>query len=228
MKLNKNHLLVGLLIAGFMLTSVFTASAQEEEVPDAVFELTYLSPTGNSAREAYSLLLVETFPKAGIGITKHEITDFTTMSKRAWAWDGGYPIPLFDGGGFDVLSVGLSGGLGYDPTGTFHTGSHNPTGLNMYDYGNATTDAQIEAFATETDFAARDLAAKAFQKTLVFDLPALTIYYTVNLQVVRTAMGWTDTDVLWKVQGNDGLLWANITGGEDDEFSWAHPYGLNE
>jgi ABC-type transport system substrate-binding protein len=228
MKTNKIHLLVALIIFGFMTTSGYNASAQAEENPDPVFSLTYLSPTGNSAREAYSLLLVETFPKAGIGITKHEITDFTTMSKRAWAWDGGYPIPLFDGGGFDVLSVGLSGGFAYDPTGTFHTSAHNPNGLNMYDYGNATTDAMIEAFATEQDFAKRDVAAKVFQKQLLFDMPVLTIYYTVNLQVARTDLGWDATDVLWKVQGNDGLLWANISGGANNEFSWAHPYGLNE
>ncbi|MHA2032709.1 MAG: ABC transporter substrate-binding protein, partial [Candidatus Kariarchaeaceae archaeon] len=220
-----------------MSLNIFVVQAQEEtsseeaNLPEPVFEFTFLSPYSSSSREYYYLSLVESFPKVGIGIN-FEKTDFHSMSQRAWKYEAAdgttYPIPLFDDGGFDALSVGLSGGLGYDPTGTFHTGSHNPTGLNMFDYGNATTDAQIEAFATETDFAARDLAAKAFQETLRFDLPALTIYYTVNLQVARTDMGWDDTDVLWKVQGYDGLLWANITGGADDEFSWAHPYGLNE
>jgi ABC-type transport system substrate-binding protein len=232
MKLNKLHLLVGLLIFGFFTTSIYTANAQEEEIPDAVFEFTYLSPTGNSAREAYSLLLVETFPKAGIGITKHEITDFTSMSQRAWAYEdadgNSYPIPLFDGGGFDALSVGLSGSITYDPTCTFHTDSVNPSCLNMYDYGNATTDAMIESYTSALDFDERDGYAKEFQAALRQDLPTLTIYYTVNLHVVREDMNWDATDALWKAIGADGLRWANITGGADTEFSWGHLYGLNE
>ncbi|MHA2029579.1 MAG: ABC transporter substrate-binding protein [Candidatus Kariarchaeaceae archaeon] len=199
-----------------------------QEIPDPVFSFIYLSPTGNSAREAYSLLLVETFPKAGIGITKHEITDFTSMSQRAWAWDGGYPIPLFDDGGFDALSVGLSGAIDYDPTSTFHTRSHIPTGLNMYDFGNAASDSLIEAYTTSLDFDTRDAAAKEFQTMLLEELPTLTIYYTVNLHVVSESMNWGAIDALWKTNGADGLRWANITGGDDNEFSWGHPYGINE
>ncbi|MHA2100761.1 MAG: ABC transporter substrate-binding protein, partial [Candidatus Kariarchaeaceae archaeon] len=223
-----NQLKLIVIISILLLGGSTLNQSQGQEIPNPVFSFTYLSPTGNSAREAYSLLLVETLPKAGIGITKHEITDFTSMSRRAWAWDGGYPIPLFDGGGFDALSVGLSGYMSYDPTSRYHTDSVNPTGLNMFDYGNTTTDAMIEAYTSATDFDARDVAAKIFQKSLRNDLPSLAIYNTVNLHVVREAMNWDVSDALWKTFGVDGLRWANITGGADTEFSWGHPYGLNE
>jgi ABC-type transport system substrate-binding protein len=36
------------------------------------------------------------------------------------------------------------------------------------------------------------------------------------------------TDALWKAIGADGLRWSEIHGGNDNEFSWGHFYGLNE
>ncbi|MHA2253833.1 MAG: ABC transporter substrate-binding protein [Candidatus Kariarchaeaceae archaeon] len=235
-KLSRKAILT-ILIFSLLSLNVSLMQAQEEtttaeDLPEPVFEFTYLSPVGSSARQYYSDLLVETWPKVGIGITKHEQTDFTSMSQRAWAYEDGngynYPIPVFDEGGFDALSVGLSGGITYDPQCTFHTSSVNPTCLNMYDFGNSTTDAMIEGYRTSLDFDVRDFYAKKFQRILREELPTLTLYYTVNLHVVREEMNWDVTDALWKAIGADGLRWAEITGGADSEFSWGHLYGLNE
>jgi ABC-type transport system substrate-binding protein len=45
---------------------------------------------------------------------------------------------------------------------------------------------------------------------------------------VREAMGWDATDALWMELNANGLSWASITGGEDDDFIIATPFTLGD
>jgi ABC-type transport system substrate-binding protein len=222
--------IVIILVIGAII--LLTPSRPPQKIPYAEIKFTYMSPVSSSAREFYSTMVVNSFQDFGIGIKEHYLTDFTSMSQRAWAYEdtngNNYPIPIFDEGGFDVLSVGLSASIEYDPTCTFHTYYVNPYCLNMFDFGNETTDTIIDAYTSTMDFNKQDEHAKQFQKILRDELPTLSIYFTVNLHAVREEMNWDTKDALWKAIGADGLGWANITGGADTEFSWGHLYGLNE
>ncbi len=222
--MNKKALLGITLIVLFSL-STFLGQAQETEIQTA-FSVNLLSPNTSAARNQWSLLMEQQLPKIGIGISFHESTGWGNIGPRTWAYpllDFDY-IPTYAEGGYDILFVGWSWGLDWDPTGLFDTASLIPNGDNFYQYSNPAYDTKLDEYLTALDPTTRTAAAHDIQAILYADLPAIVLIYP------RSLFGFSET-----VSGIDGLLiassnhraeyWADS---DDDIIKYAIPADLKE
>jgi hypothetical protein len=125
----KKKALIGYgLVFLFALSVVIgQVSAQDTEVVE-VFSLNLLSPNTSAARNQWSLLMENQLPKIGIGVDFHESTGWGNIGPRTWSYpliDYDY-VPTYAEGGYDILFVGWSWGLDWDPTGLFDSASLVP------------------------------------------------------------------------------------------------------
>jgi ABC-type transport system substrate-binding protein len=156
--------------------------AQETEVQE-VFSINLLSPNTSAARNQWSLLMENQLPKIGIGIDFHESTGWGNIAPRTWSYpliDFDY-IPTYAEGGYDILFVGWSWGIDWDPTGLFETSAITPAGDNFYQYSNPAYDAKLTQYLTELNQTQQIIYAKEMQAMLYADLPAITLIYPKSL-----------------------------------------------
>ncbi|MBN1328439.1 MAG: hypothetical protein JXA54_03090, partial [Candidatus Heimdallarchaeota archaeon] len=106
----------------------FMAMPTQAANPIPFFSVSILAPNTNAARNRWSALMVEQLPKIGIGIDVFDSTGWAQITPRTWSHPGPYPIPTYAEGGYDILFVGWSWGLDWDPTGLYDTPSITPFG----------------------------------------------------------------------------------------------------
>ena len=177
------------VILGLSLVVLFGLSialgqtqAQETELQE-VFSINLLSPNTSAARNQWSLLMENQLPKIGIGVSFHESTGWGNIAPRSWAYpllDFDY-IPTYAEGGYDILFVGWSWGLDWDPTGLFDSPSLPPYGDNHYQYVNTAYDDKLIQYLTELDQPTQIGYAKEMQAMLYEDLPAIVLIYPKSL-----------------------------------------------
>ena len=195
----KNKALLGLTLIVLFSMSTYLAQAQETEIQIA-FSINLLSPNTSAARNQWSLLMEQQLPKIGIGISFHESTGWGNIGPRTWSYpllDFDY-IPTYAEGGYDILFVGWSWGLDWDPTGLFDIPSLIPNGDNFYQYTNTAYDTKLDEYLTALDPTTRTAAAHDIQAILYADLPSIVLIYP------RSLFGFSET-----VTGIDGLLIAS-------------------
>ncbi len=169
--------------------------AQETEVQEVV-SINLLSPNTSAARNQWSLLMENQLPKIGIGIDFHESTGWGNIAPRTWSYpliDFDY-VPTYAEGGYDILFVGWSWGIDWDPTGLFESSALVPYGDNFYQYVNPAYDAKLTQYLTELDQATQIGYAKEMQAMLYNDLPAIVLIYPKSLFGFKE--GLTDIDGL--------------------------------
>ncbi|MCE7741723.1 MAG: hypothetical protein GOP50_04635, partial [Candidatus Heimdallarchaeota archaeon] len=202
------------------LTSIFILSTlvllpgmvgvQSAEVP-IVFYINMLSPNTSAARNQWALLIENQFPKIGIGVAFHESTGWGNIGPRTWSYpliDYDY-IPTYAEGGYDVLFVGWSWGLDWNPRGLYDSGSIVPFGDNFYQYINPTYDAILNDYLSEMDQNAQIDYAHQMQAILYEDLPAAVLVYPKSLYGFKEGL-----------LGIDGLL---LGAGSDRYEFWDDP-----
>jgi len=143
------------------------------------FNITVLSPNTNLARNQWSAHWAEQLLKIGIGFDYQNV-GWNVIVPRTFGYinssaSGTYPVPLWDDGGYDVLFVGYSSKIGWDPIGLYENTSFVPTGANFYNYVNATTQITIENYAKELNSTKRASYAYDLQKAIHDDLPVIPL-----------------------------------------------------
>ncbi|NHJ05967.1 MAG: hypothetical protein EAX90_14160 [Candidatus Heimdallarchaeota archaeon] len=167
--------------------------------PGPFFDIAILAPNTNAARNQWATLMVEQLPKIGIEVSVFDHTGWAQISPRTWGHTGPYPVPTYEEGGFDVLFVGWSWGLDWDPTGLFNTAGITPDGDNYYQYSNSEMDWAIGNYTQAFVLADRIEYAEEIQDILYEDQPQITIIYPLSLfPHTESFSGW------------DGLLWSSV------------------
>ncbi|UJG39653.1 MAG: ABC transporter substrate-binding protein [Candidatus Heimdallarchaeum aukensis] len=197
--MNKKAFL-GIALIFVVSASMIPASAAEGDIIPA-FYINLLSPNTNPARNQWAALMENQLPKIGIGIAFHESTGWGNIMPRTWAYPVGEEgkfdyIPTYEDGGYDILFVGWSWGLDWDPTGLYDSASIVPAGDNMYQYSNPTFDEKLVEYTTELDDTARIAKAKELQAILYDDLPAITLIYPREVFGFSKALSGIDTLLL--------------------------------
>ncbi len=172
----------GLLFLFALSVFIGQVNAQDEEVVE-VFSVNLLSPNTSAARNQWSLLMENQLPKIGIGVDFHESTGWGNIGPRTWYYplhDFDY-IPTYAEGGYDILFVGWSWGLDWDPTGLFDSASLVPYGDNFYQYINPVYDDLLTSYLTELDQAAQIVYGQQMQAILYEDLPDIVLVYPKSL-----------------------------------------------
>jgi ABC-type transport system substrate-binding protein len=176
----------------------FLAQPAQAANPAPFFSISILAPNTNSARNQWSTLMVEQLPKIGIGIDVFDHTGWSQISPRTWGHPGPYPIPTYAEGGFDILFVGWSWGLDWDPTGLFDSPSMPPNGDNFYQYDSQDMDWAIYNYTSSFVLNDRIAWAEEIQALLYEDNPSACIIYPYSNYIHDT-----------NFEGWDGLLWAS-------------------
>ena len=199
--MNKKALLGISLVVLFSLSVFFSPITAQEQELNIAFNLNLLSPNTSPARNQWSLLMEQQLPKIGVGVTFHESTGWGNIAPRTWSYPVGVDydyIPTYAEGGFDILFVGWSWDLDWDPTGLYDIPSTSPAGDNFYQYANPTYDSILNSYLTELDTPTRIQYAYQLQDILYEDLPAICLVYP------RSLFGFRST-----VSGVNGILIAS-------------------
>jgi len=181
MKMKRTKIL-SLLLFVTLVFSPSMLSAESYEVIE-VFSVSLLSPNTSAPRNQWALLMENQLPRIGIGVSFHLSTGYGEIGPRTWAYpliDFDY-IPTFADGGYDMLFIGWSWGLDWDPTGLFDTSSICPYGDNYYQYINPIYDALLNNYLTELDQTIQIGYAHQMQAVLYEDLPAIVLIYPRSL-----------------------------------------------
>ncbi|NHJ85647.1 MAG: hypothetical protein FK734_09310, partial [Asgard group archaeon] len=168
--------------------------------PEPFFYISILAPNTGPARNQWTTLMVEQLPKIGIGIEIFDHTGWAQISPRTWGYPGPFPIPPYDQGGYDILFVGWSWELDFDPTGLYDTAGITPYGDNFYQYSNPEMDWAIYNYTSCLDFEERLVWAEKIQDILYEDLPQVSIIYPLACYPM---------DANFDKNSWDGLLWAS-------------------
>ncbi|MHA1219640.1 MAG: ABC transporter substrate-binding protein, partial [Candidatus Heimdallarchaeaceae archaeon] len=196
--MNKKAILgLGLVVLFGLSMALGQTQAQETELQE-VFSINLLSPNTSAARNQWSLLMENQLPQIGIGVDFHESTGWGNIAPRTWAYpllDFDY-IPTYAEGGYDILFVGWSWGLDWDPTGLFDSPSLPPYGDNHYQYVNLAYDAKMIQYLTELDQPTQIGYAKEMQAMLYEDLPAIVLIYPKSLFGFKEGLSGIDALLL--------------------------------
>jgi ABC-type transport system substrate-binding protein len=223
------------LILGAFLVSVMLSAplgfSQEVTNPDEVMSVTLLSPNSNAARNQWANLMQNELPKAGIGVAEHTNAGWDVVGPRTFAYpvsDTNVGIPTYADGGYDMVFIGLSGSLAYDPTGSYSTETLAPAGLNFAYYENTDLDELIVEYRTDLNATSRSETAKDIQAVLYEDQPYIPIVNTAALWASDSDMALTETELLFLGTLNYGDQWKGISHPTDKDLVYAHSYELTE
>jgi len=220
MRKRKNStIMILLILISLSLIQGINIQKTEAANPGPFFSISLLCPNTEPERNQWATLMVEQLPKIGIEVDVFDHTGWSQISPRTWGYPGPYPIPSYSEGGYDILFMGWSWGLDFDPTGLFDSPGITPNGDNYYQYHNPEMDWAISNYTTTFISEDRNEYAKDIQALLYEDLPQITIIYPKSLYPYTEGFtGW------------DGLLWAsscqpmeNWTISSQTEFHYATP-----
>ncbi len=169
-------------------------NSTQETNPGPFFKIFILLPNSLSTARL-DRHLEEYLPKIGIEI-EHILTDWSNISSRTWGYPGPFPIPTFNEGGYDMLSVDWAWEIEYDPTGLYDSPSISPIGNNFYQYFNPEMDQVMDNYAVAYNDTEKVELVGTIQKLLYEDLQILALYYPMKIYPHKEEFaGW------------DGLLW---------------------
>ncbi|MEA2070714.1 MAG: ABC transporter substrate-binding protein [Asgard group archaeon] len=218
-KKNYRRMILPLAVLACLTIMPFLATPSTAANPEPFFNISILAPNTNPNRNQWATIMVEQLPKIGIGIDTFDHTGWAQISPRTWDYPGPYPIPTYEEGGYDILFVGWSWGLDWDPSGMFDKDGWIPNGDNHYQYYSQEMDNAIGNYTQSFVTADRIEWAEEIQRILYRDVPASTIIYPLSLYPMAEDL-----------TGMDGLLWAssyqpmeNWEMGTETEFHYATP-----
>ncbi|NHJ49903.1 MAG: hypothetical protein FK733_19070 [Asgard group archaeon] len=197
MSLRKRKIKAIILLVGLFGVIPFVNTSIAEEVTiDPVFYISVLAPNTCGGRSFFPQAMVDIWPEIGIGIDIFDNTGWAQISPRTWGYPGPYPIPPYEDGGFDVLFVGWSWGLDWDPTGLYDSPSITPVEDNFYQFNNTDMDWAIFNYTSSYELDDRLFWANEIQQILYEELPQHTIIYPLSLYAHDKDLSDWD-DLLW-------------------------------
>ncbi|NHJ49386.1 MAG: hypothetical protein FK733_16470 [Asgard group archaeon] len=214
---------LALLTLGFCLGILpfFNANVVEadDEIIGPFFEIGLLVPNSCAIRNQHASLMADQFPKIGIGIHTFDHTGWAEISPRTWGWPNDTVIPTHSEGGFDLLFIGWSWGLDWNPIGLFESWNTPPVDDNFYQYNNSEYDAASINYSNSYNSSELDYWGKKLQSYLYDDLPQITVMSYLNLFAMDTDFtGWDS--ILWSYCYQSMENWQ-IPG--QSEFHYATP-----
>ena len=224
-KMNKKIFTLA-LVAIFSTSIVMGATSAQTTQINIAFSINLLSPNTSPARNQWSLLMEQTLPKIGIGITFHESTGWGNIAPRTWSYpmlDYTY-IPTYAEGGYDLLFVGWSWPLDLNLQSLYETTAITPNGDNHYQYSNPTYDVMLEEYMAELNFTERLLIAKDLQQIIYEDLPGIALVYPRSLFGFKEGLTGID-DLLLASTNHRVEYWDDP---EDHIIKYAIPADLRE
>ncbi|MHA2357379.1 MAG: ABC transporter substrate-binding protein [Candidatus Heimdallarchaeaceae archaeon] len=181
--MNKKTLLGLFIVVLFGLSTMLGSTMAQDPEINIAFSINMLSPNTSPARNQWSLLMEQTLPQIGIGISFHESTGWGNIAPRTWSYpmlDYDY-IPVYVDGGYDILFVGWSWPLDLNLQALYETTAITPNGDNHYQYSNPTYDALLEDFMVELDPVEWQNLANQLQAIIFEELPAVALVYPRSL-----------------------------------------------
>ncbi|MHA1685621.1 MAG: ABC transporter substrate-binding protein [Candidatus Heimdallarchaeaceae archaeon] len=165
------------------VTSLTTLQAKVNQNSTEVFFTINLLLTPFSYAPDVGNIIESSLEQLGVDVNSisrpwMEIMDRTFLYPVGQEYDY---IPTYDEGGYDILFIGWSWDIDWDPTGLFDTASIVPNGDNIYQYSNSTFDEALTEYTTALDPTVRLQKVKVLQQILYEDLPAITIIYPSSL-----------------------------------------------
>ncbi|MHA2251296.1 MAG: ABC transporter substrate-binding protein [Candidatus Kariarchaeaceae archaeon] len=241
----KNKYFTSLFI-GILALSMLAAGSQNANAlvddPEAVFNISLLSPNTNPARNAWAALMAEELPKIGIGIDTHSSTGWDVIGPRTFSHERDDSdshrdandnvvgaVPLYDDGGFDIFFVGLSGAIDYNPTSSYSNVQFSPSSNNFASYDNDEISDLITEYTSELDPVKRAALSPAIQEYMYDDQPYINIINTAGLWSYDD--GWTTltpNDLLFFGTTNAADRWKDLDHPTKDDLVYAHSYELTE
>ncbi len=149
------------------------------------FNVTILSPNSCCTQNLPAQIWFEELKKIGIG-GEIIVTGWDVIAPRTFGYTEdsnrtSYPVPLYDSGGFDLLSVGYGWSIEWDPSGLYESYSLVPNGGNFYNYMNLTTQSVVENYVEELDTSRKAEYASVLQKAIHDDLPVIPLYHPTEI-----------------------------------------------
>ncbi|MHA1308669.1 MAG: ABC transporter substrate-binding protein [Candidatus Heimdallarchaeota archaeon] len=195
-KKNWKILIVLALITCVLLSSTFYTKKTEAANPPPFFNISILAP--NVSGRQWCTLMVEQFPKIGIGIDIFDHTGWSQIVPRTWGHPGPYPIPSYENGGYDVLFLGWGFNHDYTPLGLYDSASITPVNDNFYQYSNPEMDYLISNYTQTYSYENRNAYAKEIQALLHEEQPSITVIYPGELYTM---------DMNFNLSYFDGEIW---------------------
>ena len=223
--MNKKSFLGITLLVLFCLSPMIIPISAETEIRTA-FSINLLSPNTSPARNQWSLLIEQTLPQIGIGISFHESTGWGNIAPRTWDYpliDYDY-IPTYAEGGYDILFVGWSWDLDLNLQSLYETTAITPYGDNHYQYSNEVYDDLLEEFMAAVDPVERENLGYDLQEIIYEDLPGIALVYPRSLFGFKE--GLVGIDDLLIASANHRV--ENWDDPDDHEIKYAIPADLKE
>ncbi|MCG3215422.1 MAG: hypothetical protein KAS63_01820 [Candidatus Heimdallarchaeota archaeon] len=214
------------IIAIFSVSIVMGVTTAQQTEINIAFSINLLSPNTSPARNQWSLLMEQTLPKIGIGITFHESTGWGNIAPRTWSYpflDYDY-IPTYSEGGYDLLFVGWSWPLDLNLQALYETTAITPNGDNHYQYSNPAYDTLLEDYMAELDTTQRLSLAKDLQEIIYEDLPGIALVYPRSLFGFKEGLVGID-DLLLASTNHRAEFWDDP---DDHIIKYAIPADLRE
>ena len=223
--MNKKSFIGVALLVLFCMSPLIIPTSADTEIRTA-FSINLLSPNTSPARNQWSLLMEQTLPKIGIGVSFHESTGWGNIAPRTWDYpliDYDY-IPTYAEGGYDILFVGWSWDLDLNLQSLYETTAITPFGDNHYQYSNTAYDNLLEEFMVEVDPTARAELGYQLQSIIYEDVPGIAIVYPRSLFGFKE--GLTGIDDLLIASSNQRM--ENWDDPADHIIKYAVPADLKE
>ncbi|HFA49236.1 MAG TPA: hypothetical protein ENJ95_09490 [Bacteroidetes bacterium] len=137
-------------------------------------ELEFFYTPGLTFGENLTELFKNNAKKVGINIKRTKVESNVLRTKLR---NGDYELAPW--------GAGLPAGIPDDPKPMFHTGGANPNGGNYTRFGNAQSDALIEAIRNEMDEAKRNDLYRQFQEIIYEEQPMIFLFVALNRVIVH-------------------------------------------
>ncbi|RLI67583.1 MAG: hypothetical protein DRP02_02590 [Candidatus Gerdarchaeota archaeon] len=204
--LNKKASALLLILISVSFMPIINTQKIKATAPTPFFTIYLLCPKGQPDRTGWVTRISKELQQIGIGTTLI-LASWVEISPRTWSYPGPYPIPSYAEGGYDILFVGWSGRLDFNPTGLFDSPSITPNGDNFYQYENPEMDWAISNYSSSFVFDDRIYWAKQIQAILYDDLPRATIFYPADIYPHDpNLVGWDP--LLWELDFQSMENWS--------------------
>ncbi|MHA2251396.1 MAG: ABC transporter substrate-binding protein, partial [Candidatus Kariarchaeaceae archaeon] len=218
-----------------MLLTLSQAVYAEEGDPNPVFYLTLMAPNTSAGTNIAPVLLRDTLPQIGIGVTDLLSAGWDMIAPRTFAHpregnahNGVGSIPIFDEGGYDLVFIGLSESLDYNPAPSYSNLQFSPDGTNFASYDNQTVSDLINQYSYELDVTNRLDLAKQIQAIVYADQPYINLAHPATLWPFHDDLEVDDGTLLLLNLGQLGAGWQDMNHLSKSEVLYAHAYETAE
>ena len=178
-----------------------------------------ICPDAEDQRVEWAFLISDQLAKIGIGTRLFEVTTWENIAPRTWSYpflDYDY-IPTYWEGGYDVLFLGRTSKIDWDPSGQFDTTSCCGYSENFYQYINPTYDSVLDSYLTSSDLYSLMTNGHMLQAILYEDLPSISIVYPTHLFLLRDDISSFDSTLTvqresrceyWEKSSSEHIVYA--------------------